>query len=63
MNLEVGPTYPDTIQDLTLIGAVQPPSQITRLRFRRPYITGDRADVQFASVSSIGKVSIELRLC
>ena len=50
VNLEVGPTYPDTIQDLQLIGAVQPPTQITRLRFRRAYDTRDRADVSIELV-------------
>jgi len=45
VNLQVGPNYPDTVQDLQLIGAVQPPSQRTRIRFQRSYETRDRADV------------------
>jgi len=45
VNLNVGPRYPDTVQDLFLIGTNQGMANTTRFRLRRRYETGDRNDV------------------
>merc|ERR1711911_141778 len=45
VNLNVGPRYPDTVQDLFLIGTNQGMADTTRFRLRRRYETGDRNDV------------------
>ena len=51
VNLNVGPRYPDTVQDLFLIGTNQGMANTTRFRLRRRYETGDRNDVDILKAS------------
>jgi hypothetical protein len=59
-NLQPGPRYPDTLQNLNLISITQSPfNTTTRVRFSRAFTTPDfKQDVDIPYVSSNQKIKI-----